>query len=64
MVLIPDDGRKAETCSKYIAYGVSIQIIVLTEPNDKKEIMFEFSGLNFEPNQRVLFSLVTFLVFS
>jgi hypothetical protein len=35
IVLLPDDDRKAETCSKFIAYGASIQIIALLEPNDK-----------------------------
>jgi hypothetical protein len=34
ITLIPDDGRKAETCSEIIVYGISIQIIVLMEPNN------------------------------
>jgi hypothetical protein len=32
IMLIPDDGRKAETCNKFMAYDVPIQINVLTEP--------------------------------
>jgi hypothetical protein len=35
IVLIPDDGRKAETCGKTIMYGIAIQIIVLMEPNNR-----------------------------
>jgi hypothetical protein len=34
-MLLPDEGRKAETCSQVIGYGVSMQIIVLIEPNNK-----------------------------
>jgi hypothetical protein len=30
-----DEGGKAETGSKIIVYGVSMQVIVLTEPNNK-----------------------------
>jgi hypothetical protein len=41
VVLISDDGRKGGTCSKFIAYGVSIQIIVLMEPNNNS-IQFVF----------------------
>jgi hypothetical protein len=36
-MLITDDGRKTETCSKFIVYGVSIKIIVLTDPNSNKK---------------------------
>jgi hypothetical protein len=39
-VLIPDDGRKAEICSKFMANIVSVQIILLTEPNNKKIMDF------------------------
>jgi hypothetical protein len=35
-VLILDDGRKAETCSKIIVYCISVQIIVLIELDNKK----------------------------
>jgi hypothetical protein len=34
IVFISDDGQKDETCSKIRVYGISIQIIVLTEPNN------------------------------
>jgi hypothetical protein len=34
-MLIHDDGRKTEICNKFIAYGVSIQIIVLKPYNNK-----------------------------
>jgi hypothetical protein len=33
-MVIPDDGRKTKTCSKITVHGISIQIIVLTEPNN------------------------------
>lgn len=33
IVLIPDGGRKAEICSKIVMHNISLQIIVLTEPN-------------------------------
>jgi hypothetical protein len=33
-VLIPVEGRNAETCSKLITYGVSVQVIVMTETNN------------------------------
>jgi hypothetical protein len=34
ILLIPDDGRKAETCGKIVRYGVSVQVSVLMEPNN------------------------------
>jgi hypothetical protein len=40
-VLIPDDGRKAETCVKSMVYGMTMQIIVLTEPNTVERRLFE-----------------------
>jgi hypothetical protein len=35
IVLIPDDGRKAETYVKIIVHKAPIHIIVLTEPDNK-----------------------------
>jgi hypothetical protein len=62
IVLISDDGRKGETCSKFIAYCLSIQIIVLTEPNNNNnnKSRLIFFVLNFEPKLRVLFSVLYF----
>jgi hypothetical protein len=41
-VLIPVDGRNAETCTIFtsIAYGLSIQVIVLTEPNNNNNNIY------------------------
>jgi hypothetical protein len=37
IVLMPDDGRKAETCSKIKVHGISILIIVLTKTNNNNK---------------------------
>jgi hypothetical protein len=38
IVLMPDDDWKAETCDKFIVYAMSIQIIELTEANNKNNL--------------------------
>jgi hypothetical protein len=44
IALIPDDGRKAEICSKITVYGISIKIIVLTEPNKKHSLTTQYDA--------------------
>lgn len=34
-MLIPDDGRKAEACSKFMEYIISVHISLLTVPDNK-----------------------------
>jgi hypothetical protein len=53
-VLISDDDRKVETSGKFLVYGISTQIIVLTESrNDKKTTMLIFLKRDGNSNEQL-----------
>lgn len=56
-MLIPDDGQKAETCSKFIAQDFSRQIIVLTGSNNTNIVaMLMISPCCVSMSNSILFS--------
>jgi hypothetical protein len=57
--IIPDDGREAETHGKFKAYDASIQITVLKEPNNKKDLGNHFCYI---PHKKPKINTYTILI--